>query len=166
MRYAKWAFGALVTLLLVVAIVGWVLPVEHEASRSALVPGDPLAVYAVVSNVEAYPSWWPEISRVEMLPDSSGRIRFREHMSTGPVVMEVDEAVAPTRFVTRIADPDQPFGGTWTFEIAPVDGGGSRVTITERGEIYNPFFRFLSRLVFGYTGTIESFLTALHARVQ
>jgi hypothetical protein len=99
-----------------------------------------------------------------MLPAAPGVVRFREHMTTGPVVMEVAEALPPQRFVTRIADPDQPFGGTWTFEIAP-DVAGSRLTITERGEVYNPIFRFLSRFVFGYTGTMESFLKAARTKL-
>ena len=67
--------------------------------------------------------------------------------------MEVEHARPPSPFVTRIADPDQPFGGT-DFDIAP-DAGGTRLTITERGEVYNPIFRFMARVVFGYTGTME-----------
>jgi hypothetical protein len=65
--------------------------------------------------------------------------------------------------VTRIADPDQPFGGTWTFELTRA-GAGTRVTITERGEVYNPIFRFLSRFVFGHTATLESCLLALERK--
>ena len=34
-------------------------------------------------------------------------------------------------------------------------------TITENGEIYNPFFRFMARFVFGYTATMETYLKAL-----
>jgi hypothetical protein len=64
--------------------------------------------------------------------------------------------------VTRIADPEQPFGGTWTFELAPADGG-TRLTITERGEVYNPIFRALGRFVFGHTATIDQYLRALGA---
>ncbi len=39
--------------------------------------------------------------------------------------------------------------------------GGSLVTITEDGEVYNPLFRFLSRYVFGYAATMDSFLARL-----
>ena len=53
---------------------------------------------------------------------STGRVRFREEGSSGSLTMEIVEATRPTRMVTRIADPDQPFGGTWTFELVP-DGG-------------------------------------------
>ena len=38
------------------------------------------------------------------------------------------------------------------------------VTITEEGRIGNPLFRFMARFVFGYSGTIESYLRALAAR--
>jgi ribosome-associated toxin RatA of RatAB toxin-antitoxin module len=144
----------------VVAAVGWMLPVDHQASRSAEFQRPPADVYALVADVRAYPQWWPEISRVEVMAESEGRLTFREHMSTGPVVMTVRDATPPSTFVTVIDDPDQPFGGSWTFEIAPTASGGSRLTITERGEIYNPIFRALARFVFGYTSTMESFLAA------
>ena len=52
---------------------------------------------------------------------------------------------------------------TWTFELA-ADADGTRVTLTERGEVDNPIFRFLSRFVFGQTGTIDSCLRALEAK--
>lgn len=159
-----WVGVGLVAVVAAVAIVGWLLPVAHVASRSATF-GKPAAdVYAVIADVGDYPAWWSELSRVEMLPAEAGRIRFREHMSTGPVVMEVEEAAPPSRFVTRIADPGQPFGGTWTFEITP-EQTGSRLTITERGEVYNPMFRFMSRFIFGHTGTMESFLAALGVKL-
>jgi hypothetical protein len=35
---------------------------------------------------------------------------------------------------------------------------GSRLNITERGEIYNPVFRFVSRFILGYTGTLDTYL--------
>lgn len=156
--------SGLVAVVLVVVVIGWSLPVAHEASRSATFNTTPDALYALISDVASYPRWWSEISQIEMLPADGGRIRFREHMTTGPIVMEVIDAVPPSRFVTRIADPDQPFGGTWTFEITPASRG-TRLTITERGEIYNPLFRFMSRFLFGYTGTMESFLQALANKV-
>lgn len=164
MRVAMWIGLGLVGVVAGVAVVGWLLPVGHVASRSATFANPAADIYAIVSDVSTYPSWWSEISRVEMLPADTGRVRFREHMRSGPVVMEVEEAVSPSRFVTRIADPGQPFGGTWTFEIA-VEPAGSRLTITERGEVYNPIFRFMSRFIFGYTGTMENFLEALRRRL-
>jgi len=160
MKWIWWSLAVLVALVVIVVVVGWLLPVGHEASRSARFNQPPDRVYGVIADVARYADWFEGVSRVDMLETSDGRVRFREHMSTGPVVMEVAERRPPTRFVTRIADPDQPFGGTWTFELTP-ENGGTRLTITERGEVYNPIFRFMSRFVFGYTGTMEAFLESL-----
>ena len=159
----RWLLGGLGGLAVVVAVMlvwGWLLPVSHVASRSAVIALSPAAAYARVADVPAYPRWWSEMSAVDILPAVAGRPRYREHMRSGPVIFETVAAAPPTRFVSRIADPDQPFGGTWTFEIAP-DADGARVTITEQGEVYNPMFRFLSRYVFSQTANIESCLAAL-----
>jgi ribosome-associated toxin RatA of RatAB toxin-antitoxin module len=156
----------LVGLAATVALIGAVLPQNHEASGSTELSRPASDVYALVSDVRNYPAWWSDISKVEMLSDVPGPIRFREHMSTGPVVMAVAEASPPTRFVTKIDDPGQPFGGTWTFEIAPLGDARARLTITERGEIYNPIFRFMARFVFGYTATLDSFLGAAEKRLR
>ena len=161
----KWVYGVLgglILLVLVIAIVGWLLPVKHEASRSAEFARTPNEVYALVSDYKNYAAWWPDISRIEVLVDEPGKATFREHLSDGPIVMSVIEQSPPSRFVTKIDDASQPFGGTWTFEIVPAGEGRTRLTITERGEIYNPIFRALARFVFGYTGTMESFLAAAH----
>jgi len=78
--------------------------------------------------------------------------------------MAVERMEPPRVLVARIADPKLPFGGTWTYEITP-DAGGSRLTITENGEIYNPLFRFMARFIFGYEGTIQSYLSSLEKRL-
>lgn len=162
MRALVYVVAGVAGLVAVMAAIGWVLPVGHVASRSALVPEAPAAVFARIAAVAAYPSWWSAVAQVDALPPVDGRPRFREHLSSGAVVFEIVEAAPPVRFVSRIADPEQPFGGTWTFELAP-DGDGTRVTITEHGEVYHPIYRFLSRFVFSPTSTIDSCLAALAA---
>ena len=164
MKWIIWTLVILVAAIAVVTLIGWLLPVKHEASRSARFNQPPEKVYAAVADVGGYAAWMDGVSRVEMLEPANGRTRFREHMNTGPIVMEIAEATPPNRFVTAIADPDQPFGGTWTFEIVP-DSSGTRLTITEQGEIYNPIFRFMARFVFGYTGTMEGFLRSLEKKL-
>jgi uncharacterized protein YndB with AHSA1/START domain len=160
MKWIVWTLLILLAIVAVVTVIGWLLPVKHEAARSAHFNQPPEKIYAAVADVASYASWIEGVSRIEMLEPANGRPRFREHMTTGPIVMEIAEATPPQRFVTAIADPDQPFGGTWTFEIVP-DSGGARLTITERGEIYNPIFRFMARVVFGYTATMDSCLQSL-----
>jgi len=66
----------------------------------------------------------------------------------------------PPHRVRRIADEDAPFGGSWTIELEEVRGG-CRITVTENGEIYNPIFRLIARLMLHPTDTIDQYLTML-----
>ena len=94
-----------------------------------------------------------------MLEPVNGKVRFREHMSTGPVVMEVVEArLHSLRHAHRRS---RPAVRRHLDVRACARGDGTRLTITERGEVYNPIFRFLSRFVFAQTATMESFLRGL-----
>jgi len=148
-----------------VAGVGTLLPREHVETRSAALPAGPDAVFATIADVGSYAAWRTSLSAVEVQPPIDGRARWIEVSGGDRIAMEQVERRPPSRLVTRIADPDLPFGGTWTFELAP-EAGGTRLTITERGEIRNPIFRTMSRFVFGYGATMETFLAELRARVQ
>jgi hypothetical protein len=94
-----------------------------------------------------------------------GRARWLEAGGDGEILFERVEAVPAERLVTRIADPGLPFGGTWTYELADAEladaGQGTRLRITEDGEVYNPAFRFISRFVLGHGRTIERYLADL-----
>ena len=148
-----------------VAGVGTLLPREHVETRSAALPAGPDAVFATIADVGSYAAWRTSLSAVEVQAPTDGRARWIEVSGGDRIAMEQVERQPPNRLVTRIADPDLPFGGTWTFELAP-EAGGTRLTITERGEIRNPIFRTMSRFVFGYGATMETFLAELRARVQ
>jgi uncharacterized protein YndB with AHSA1/START domain len=165
MRWLRRVFVLGVVLVAAMAGIGWMLPKGHVVSRTTVIAAAPLAVYTRISEVPGYPRWWRDVSRVETLASVNGRLRYREHMSSGAIIFEIAEMAAPHRFVSRIADPDQPFGGTWTFELT-AEGSGTRVTLTERGEVYNPIFRFLSHYVFSQSETIESCLAALASSVS
>jgi hypothetical protein len=69
------------------------------------------------------------------------------------------ESVPPKLLVRRVVG-EWDFGGTWTCEIAPAPSG-STLTITESGEIYNAFFRFVSRFIIGHHRTIDGTMAAL-----
>jgi uncharacterized protein YndB with AHSA1/START domain len=139
---------------------GAALDEAHVASLTARYPAAPEAVFGVITDFERMPSWRADLERVEILSDPGEPIRFREHGEFGVITFEVDELTPPTRLVTRIADPDLAFGGRWIVQVS-ADGDGSRVTITERGEIKNPIFRVLSRFVYGYDSSLRSYLQSL-----
>lgn len=155
----------LIALISVMFVIGWTLPVEHQATVTAELHAPPLRVFEVIGDPARYPEWRSGVTQVDLLDPSEGRPRFREHGEFGPIVFRIDEFTAPARMRTRIDDTDQPFGGTWTFVLEPA-GTGTRITITEDGEVYNAIFRFLSRFVFSQTATIETYLDDLRRRVD
>lgn len=156
---------ALAAHLGVAAFVGWLLPVGHVASRTTPLPEGSERGYETLRDVASYPRWRSDVTRVDVLEAEGDAVRFREHSRDGAVTLEIVEAGPPSTLVTRIADPDQPFGGTWTFEIAAAPEG-STVMITERGEIYNPLFRVVARFVLGYHRTLDRDLADLARHVS
>jgi hypothetical protein len=103
------------------------------------------------------------VKSLQRQPDRDGKPAWVEDVRGMKIPLYFERMERPTLLVARIADPSLPFGGTWTYRIQP-SGTGSTVTVTEDGEIYNPFFRFMSRFVFGYTATLDQFLENLQAR--
>lgn len=165
MKWIAIVVAVLVALVAVMAIVGAMLPRHHVATRRARFAPPPAEVWGVLTDFEHAASWRSDLERVEMLPDHDGLPAFREHGSNGAIAMQVVERRAPSHLVTRIADPDLPFGGTWTWELT-AEGSGTTLSITERGEVKNPLFRFLSRFVFGHTATMDKVLTDLAAKFR
>lgn len=158
----KWLIFAGGTIFLVIASmapIGALLPVKHYAARKARFGQAPEAIYSAIAGP---PDWRSDIKASGALPEKNGRKQWWEQDKHGQrIAYELVEDSPPTRRVVRIADAGLPFGGTWTVEIAPEPAGGSTVRIAEAGEVYNVFFRFLSRFVFGYSGSIEGYLRDL-----
>jgi uncharacterized protein YndB with AHSA1/START domain len=149
----------------VVLAIGYSLPVKHRAQRETVVRQTPAAVFAAITDVKAFPTWRASVKSAEVLPDSGGKRRYREVGSDGEILYEVERSVPNQQLVTRIADPSLPFGGRWTFDLIPA-GDATTLRITEDGEVYNPFFRFVSRFVIGHTGTIDRYLRDLSKHLQ
>jgi hypothetical protein len=152
----------LVVLVAVMAAVGAMLPRDHHASRKARYHVAPEVLYAVLAGP---PDWRTGVKSYGELPDLDGRKRWwEEDTHHHKIIYELAEAKPPGRLVTRIAQPGLPFGGGWTFEIALIPSGGAELRVTEDGEIYNVIFRFMARFLFGYTGSIETYLRDLGAK--
>lgn len=155
-KLAIWLAVTLAGLALLVGATGMLLPQEHVASIEINLDQAPDRVFATIADVARSPEWRPDLQRVEILSPAGEPLRWRETTDLGTITMAVEELQPPNRFVARIDDPDQPFGGRWIYTLAP-SGSGTRLTITERGEVYNPLFRFMARFVFGHYRTLESY---------
>jgi uncharacterized protein YndB with AHSA1/START domain len=160
MRWILTILAVLAGVVVIVVAVGMLLPKEHTARSHATFDATPDSIWRALTEVEAFPSWRSDVSRVELLPSPNGRRTWREIGKNGTIMFEEVAAEPSRRLVSRIADPNLPFGGSWTYDVA-ADRHGTRVTITESGVVHNPIFRFMSRYVFGHHATQESFLRAL-----
>jgi hypothetical protein len=134
--------GAILYPIAVLAVIvlgalgfGSYLPVAHVTTRSRKVPARPEIVWGLINDPVATKGWG------------------------GDSKTEVVEQDAPRLLVRKIVG-ETAFGGTWTFEIAPEGHDASTLTITERGEINNPLFRTVMRVV-GQTRGIDAYLTKL-----
>jgi hypothetical protein len=136
MRWILYAALAIAALVFVVAIVGAMLPVKHTATRTARVPLAPDALYTLLTE-----------------------------MKFGDVPVHWERREPPSLLVSRVDASEKAFGGTWTYRIAAAPGG-SELTITEDGEVYNVIFRFMSRFVFGHSTTLDAYIENLQATVK
>lgn len=164
----KWLLifiGAIAGIFAVAYGIGSTIPTEHVASRTAKFDQPPEKIWETITNFEAAPTWRKDLTAVKRLPDRNGNPVWKETGGYGEMSYEIVEFEPPHKLVTVIADDEElPFGGSWTYEIEETATGGSRVTITENGEIYNPIYRFMAKTIFGYHATIENYLQALAAK--
>ncbi len=164
----KWAYrviGILFVIFLMMVLIGYALPRDHRASSSIEVAAAPDSVWKLVSDIARFPSFWRDIDSVEVLPGVAGDTIYRQIDVRGDVLpIRVTERTAPERMVTEIADKNLPFGGTWIYELQAIPGG-TRVTVTENGSVYNPVFRFISRVFLDQHATLDSFLSDLARRL-
>jgi len=163
MRIVLLLLAVVVGLALIVVVVGYLLPVKHVATVSAKIPATPAMVWATITDPRAYPSWRGDVTSVEMLTAAGGRVAWREIGKNDAISYAIEQAEAPHRLVTRIIDKSLPFGGSWEYVVTN-EGAGTRVRITEHGDVYNPVFRFVSRFIMGHSATASGYLKALGAR--
>lgn len=167
MRWWHWglvALGVLVLAFIAMYAIGAALPVAHTATVSAELDSPREEVWALLTDVEGYAGWRPDVAAVTRLDDQDGRPVWREEAEMGAMTFAIESWDPPRRLVTRIADEGLPFAGRWIYVLEPA-GEATAVTITEEGEVYNPLFRFMSRFIFGHDSTMRAFLDAARAEL-
>ena len=162
MKWLLIALTGIVCLVLLMVVIGALLPQKHHVSRTVTLHQPAEMVWNLISGP---PKWRRDVIKYQELPPHNGHRMWSEtdkHNQT--ITYEAIESVPPRRLVTRIADKNLPFGGTWTYEISP-EGDDCTLTITEDGEVYNPIFRFVSRFIMGHTATIDQYFAALNTKL-
>jgi uncharacterized protein YndB with AHSA1/START domain len=160
MKWILCVFVVLAGILILITVIGYLLPKAHTVTREARFHQPPEVIWKTITDIDAMPAWREGMKSVKRLADRNGLPAWVETLDSGIIPLETVAWQPTAKLVVRIADPKLPFGGTWTYEITPLPSG-TNLLIREDGEVYNPLFRFLSRFVFGYTGTIDAYLKSM-----
>lgn len=162
MKTLKWlglAVAGLIVVVVAIFAIGSRLPVQHRATVTRTISVDSDAVWRRIDRIEEWPAW--QDVTVEVLAEDSVRVR-----QAGETLLYRVDRSRPRTLITEILTPGLPFGGRWTWSVRPADGGSAVVTIVEDGEVYDPFFRFFSRFVFGHDGSIRTAMDALETSFE
>lgn len=165
-RWVLFAVAGLIVIVLVVYGVGLVLPEDHTATLSRELSIPVADVWGRVTDLDDHARWRPDVDSVVWIERPPNVLpAWREYGRTGVLTMEATVAEPLDRLVLEIIDEGLPFGGSWTYEFEPTESG-TRLTITEDGEIYHPIFRFVAKFALGYDRTMKAYLDALEADIE
>ena len=166
-RVVRWAgavLGFLAFLMLVTIGIGVGLPMYHVATCSAAFPQPAAELFSAVADDASSPAWRGDVTKVVPMRGDRGKQVWVETNKDGQTVAYVEFQRVPNRKIARaIQDTTLPYGGQWEYLFRPA-GGGTTLTITETGWIYNPIFRLVEHFFIGYTGTIHRYLADLGAK--
>jgi len=158
MKIVLIVLGVLLLLVMGVVVIGAVLPKRHVAARSATFKASPEKLFALIVGNQ---DWRPDVKSCELIAADGGKQFQRETSKHGQrVLYELQGSRPPLAIQRRIATENLPYGGTWTFALAPANGE-TLVRITEDGEVYNPIFRLVSKFLMGQTATQDAYLKAM-----
>jgi len=152
--------GAIVLLILFFVVAGYLLPKHHVATRAATYRATPEQLFPYIAGLQ---NWRPDVLHSELDDGPNGQRILHESLRNGTkMTYEIMASVSPKSLTRRILGKNLPFDGSWTYTLEPAPNG-TIVRITEDANVYNPIFRFMSRFILGYTGTMDKYLQALGA---
>ncbi len=141
-------------------LAGSRMPETHVAEGSSEVAKPPSGVATRIRDVASQPRWRPSVTKIEILADEAGAVRYRETGKNGVITYAFREVERDRLFESRIDDDTLAFGGRWLITVAPA-GTGTLVTIREEGLVKPPIFRVLSKHVFGHQTSLRAYLDDL-----
>jgi len=165
MHYLKKLFPALVILTAFAVLltgVGFLRPLAHVA-RCQIVLRKPVEeVWPTVSNLPAWPTWFEQCEGMRRVPQRNGHDTFLARESWGEVPIEIERLEPPYELVTYQVAHGVAGRRHYTLEIVPA---GTQLTITEYGEVENPFLRGLA-IFSDESGTIKEFMRDLAKKLE
>ncbi len=160
MKWLAWILVALIGIFCLMYGIGSLRAPNHTVTRYVEYSKPPEQVWALMLDRLNQPTWRLDVTKVESTAAPNGKPRWKETMSDGMVVTLEERELEPVkRLVVDIADPDLPFGGTWTYRLSATEKG-SRLEIREDGVVKPAMFRFFV-IFMDPADTMNKYLTFL-----
>ncbi|MGA3179184.1 MAG: SRPBCC family protein [Verrucomicrobiota bacterium] len=139
--------GIFILAVLAVLVFGLLQSAKHSVTRSVHLKQKPETVFAVLDNWTDMPKWSSSVSKVETKSglDTKRIARFTLKWGGRQMIFTQLERIPPRRLVISMAKEGGEVMGMWTYDIA-AETDGSRVSLTESGELGNPFYRTIARI--------------------
>ena len=125
--------------------IGYMQPLDHTASYTAVLPAGQDAVWERIANVQAQPSWRKGLT-VAPAPPQEGHPCWHETAGKLPILMCVEASTQPRLREVGLSSPGN-FRGTWTYQLAAISPTETRLQMTETVLIEHPSWRFFMLLV-------------------
>jgi hypothetical protein len=171
MKTVLWVIVGLIAVVALCALVLYVggsrLPREHRSQLTVTLRASRAAVWTALTDYAAMPQWWPAVKAVRLgkIPDGT-ELTFNLDKHGQEIPFRTVESRSNEKLVRMIANDQLPFGGTWTYELADAENGGTRLTLTEDGFINPPVFRAMAKWFFGLDTTQRDYLTHLERHLD
>lgn len=143
--------------------VGYFLPEAHQANGDVLIDAPPEVVWETLTDVSAYGSWRSDVDSVMGVAGTTASRVWTEEPSGLSFSTVIYQPGILWR--VRITNEGLPFGGAWSYRLAQ-EGAGTRLAITEDGEVYSPFYRFVSRFIMGHDRTLRRYLNDVEMELE
>lgn len=164
--------ATLVFLLMLASCVGMcaygsTIPEGHTVSGSEVIKADIDDVFAMQSNVQEYPKWHDLVAEIKDYKENEdGTASWTEIWKDGNEFGMKRTAYVRNKIIrVEIEDRAEVFNGSWTFDFEEVEGG-TKVTITENGNIPNNFIRGMYHLATEPDQTLKEHLKRMKTEAE
>jgi hypothetical protein len=144
--------AVVVLAVVVVLVMGALQPRNHTVSATIVINAPQAVVWQRIENVQTQPNWRSGLTAVKMQIPQDGHTCWVEISSFGKMPLCEVLVAPPSTRIVRIADPNLPYGGLWTYELspgmAPTDANSTILKITENGFTGPWIYRFVGHYVF------------------
>lgn len=138
------------------------LPESYELTRSATYDQPIGALWQAITDYEKLPGWSKHVEKAERREEQEGFPVWRLYLSDGHYMdVQAVKEEEPSFYVSRIAETDLPYGGSWTFALLKKGETTTEITLKEEGLIVSPFWRLVREFALGEGAAAESYLREL-----